>query len=339
MMLRSEGEEASMGRTKRAVRCVMMSIVIAFGAMAERSAWSETYPDRLIKVILPYSPGSGADVVTRLAMEKLSTVLKQSIVIENRPGSAGIAGTVAAANSPPDGYNLVTIATQQAITPSLYKKLPYDILQDFSPVARLTLHPLVLAVPASLPVNSVPELVAYAKQRPGELNYGSTGVGTAIHLAGAFFTRVADFNATHIAYTTTSDALVALSRGDIQFMFYGHEALAGVIQSGQVKLLASTGDSRPSWGQDFPTVKETGFPTYSIYAWHGVLAPKRTPKEAIDVLDAAVAQVLADPTLRKKYEDAGVSPNYLDDDDFGKFLAAEIARYGEIVKLAGLQPN
>ena len=118
-----------MGRTNCTVRWIMMSIVIALGAMAERSAWGDNYPDRLIKVILPYSPGSGADVVTRLAMDKLSTVLKQGIVIENRPGSAGIPGTVAAANAPPDGYNLVTIATQQAITPSLYKKLPYDILR------------------------------------------------------------------------------------------------------------------------------------------------------------------------------------------------------------------
>lgn len=328
-----------MGKNKHAIRCITISILIALAAMVMSAARGDNYPDRLIKVILPYSAGSGADIVVRLAMEKLSIALKQSIVIEDRPGSAGIPGTLAAANAAPDGYNLAAIATQQVITPSLYKKLPYDILHDFSPVARLTLHPLVLAVPASLPVNSVQELVTYAKQHPGEMNYGSTGVGTSIHLSGAYFVRVAGLNVTHIAYTTTSDALVALGRGDIQFMFYGHEALTGVIQSGQVKILASTGDSRPSWAQNLPTVKESGYPTYSIYSWHGVLAPKGTPKNIIEVLDAALAQVLADPTIKKKYEDAGVTANYLGADDFAKFLDAEVARYSEIVKLAGLQQN
>lgn len=211
----------------------LLMAVAAIGAAG--GAFAGAYPERLIKAILPYSAGSGADVVARLAMDKLSGILKQNIIVEDRPGSSGISGTLAAAKSAPDGYTLAIIATQQSITPSLYKEMPYDIVRDFVPVARLTLHPVVLAVPASLPVHSVQELVDYVKKHPGELNYGSTGVGTALHLAGAYFAYVAGLKVTHIPYTSTADALVGLTRGDITFMFYGHEALGGVLQAGQVK--------------------------------------------------------------------------------------------------------
>lgn len=308
-------------------------------ALAARYAVADAYPDRPIRVILPYSAGSGADIVTRLTMDSLSSALKQSVVVEDRPGSAGISGTLAAAKAAADGYNLAVIATQQSITPSLYKTLPYDILRDFQPVARLTLHPLVLAVPGSLPVKSVQDLAAYAKARPGTLNYGSTGVGTAIHLAGALFVSVAGLTVTHIAYSSTADALTALSRGDISFMFYGHESLGPLVQAGQLKLLATTGDVRPSWAADLPTVKESGYPTYSLNSWHGVLAPAGTPKDIVGLLDKALAEVLSNPDLKAKFEKVGATPNYLDAEAFTAFFVAEVKRFKNIVEVAGIKPS
>jgi tripartite-type tricarboxylate transporter receptor subunit TctC len=325
------------GSQKRAGPFGMMVLTAVIWA-APPTASAQTYPERTINVILPYSAGSGADFAGRVTMPKLSELVKQNIVIENRPGSSGIPGTLAAAKATPDGYTLLFSATQQVITPNLYKSLPYNMGKDFIPISRLTYHALPLAVSTTLPVNTLEELVAYVKARPGKLNYGSTGMGTSIHMMGAYFVHLAGLEMTHVPYSKTADAVVGLGRGDVQLMFYGQNGLQAEIDSGRVKLLATSGAERAAWAKHLPAVKEL-YPDYVLYSWHGLFAPANTPRSVVEILNKALKQVAADPEVRERFSRAGTSANHLGGPELERFVSDEIARYQQIVKLAGLQPR
>lgn len=316
---------------KPSFAAIAIAVVALCSTAASMSA--QSYPDRAIKAIVPYAAGSGADLVSRLSMPKLSQMLNQNIVIENRPGSSGIAGTDAAAKSAPDGYTLLMTATQQVITPSMHKSMPYDMVRDFVPISRLTIHPLVMAVPSSLGVNSVAEFVAYVKARQGKLNYASTGVGSSIHMAGAFFIQQAGLEMAHVPYISPSQAMIGLGRGDIQLMFYGHGPLAAEVQSGRVKMLATTGSVRPEWGKDLPTVKEF-YPNYQLYSWQGMFAPAGTPKHIVDILNKGLSAALADPQVMSRFETAGTSGKHLGGEEFQRFFLSEIELYKKIVEIS-----
>jgi len=299
------------------------------------SASAETYPSRQIKLVVPYSAGSGADVVARMAMPKLAALLKQNIVIENRPGTSAIVGTDSAARAEPDGYTLLQGVTQHAINPALVKKLPYDTVADFIAVARLTSQPLVLTVNSSLPVNSVSELVAYIKQRPGKLNYASTGIGTSIHLAGAYFAAQAGLEMSHVPYTSASQAMVDLGRNDVQLIFYTYLPVVPEVQAGRAKILATTGAEPSSWLPGVPTMIESGFPQFAMPAWQGIFAPKNTPKPVIETLEQGLAQVMADPEIKKSLAITGTDVYYAPSEKFAKFVQSEIERYREVIALSG----
>lgn len=313
-----------------------ISLITMMLVIADSNALAQTYPDRPINVILPYSAGSGADFAGRVTLPKLSQIIKQNMIIENRPGASGIPGTLAAAKAPPDGYTLLFSATQQVITPNLYKSLPYDMVKDFVPVTRLTYHSLPLAVSTTVPVNTLEELVAYVKARPGKLNYGSTGLGTAIHMMGAYFVNVAGLKMTHVPYSKAADAVVGLGRGDVQIMFYGHNALLPEIQAGRVKLLATSGAERASWAPQLPAVKER-YPDYVLYSWHGLFAPANTPRNVVDVLNRGLARVLRDPEVIDRFSNAGTSAQHLGGKDLEQFVVDEIERYKNIIKVSGMQ--
>ncbi len=314
--------------------CLAVAVAVSLCALASQAS-AQSYPDRTIKAIVPFSAGSGADMVARISMPKLSQTLNQNIVIENRPGSSGIAGTDAAAKSTPDGYTLLMTATQQVITPSMHKSMPYDMVKDFIPIARLTIHPLVMAVPSSLPVKSVAEFVAYVKARPGKLNYASTGVGSSIHMSGAYFIQQAGLDMAHVPYVSPAQATLGLGRGDVQLMFYGHNQLTAEVQSGRVRMLATTGSVRPEWGHGLPTIKESGYPNYQLYSWQGLFAPAGTPKPIVDILDKAVATALNDPDVKARFDGAGTSAKHLGGEEFRTFFLSEIERYKEIVAVSG----
>jgi tripartite-type tricarboxylate transporter receptor subunit TctC len=298
-------------------------------------ASAQSYPSRAIKLVVPYSAGSGADITARQTMAKLSAVLGQNIVIENRPGASGMTGTDSVARAAPDGYTLLFGVTQHAINPGLYRKLPYNTLADFVPVARVTSQPLFLGVPASLPVKSVAELVAYVKARPGTLNYASTGIGTSIHLAGAFFAFKAGLEMSHVPYTNASQAIADLGRGEVQVLFYTYQPLAPQIDSGRVRILGTTGAARSSWAPEVPTMTEANIADFVMPAWHGVFAPANTPGEVVDALDKALARVAADPGYRKDLEPTGTDVYYAPSKEFDRFVRSEIERFGEIIRISG----
>ena len=218
---------------------VLFATLAALAALSPAGA--QPYPNHAIKLVVPYSAGSGADITARQTMAKLSGILGQNIVIENRPGASGMTGTDSVARAAPDGYTLLFGVTQHAINPGLYRKLPYDTLADFAAVARVTSQPLFLGVPTSLPAKSVAELVDYVKAHPGKLNYASTGIGTSIHLAGAFFAFKAALEMSHVPYTNASQAIADLGRGEVQVLFYTHQPLIPQVDAGRVRISGHDG--------------------------------------------------------------------------------------------------
>jgi tripartite-type tricarboxylate transporter receptor subunit TctC len=299
------------------------------------TAAAQPYPNRTIKLVVPYSAGSGADITARQTMAKLATILNQSIVIENRPGASGMTGTDQVARAAPDGYTLLFGVTQHAINPSLQKKLPYDTLADFIPVARVTSQPLFLGVSTALPGNSVVELIRHVKEHPGKFNYASTGIGTSIHLAGAFFAYKADLQMSHVPYTNASQTITDLGRGEVQVLFYTYQPLMPQVLSGRVKILGTTGAARSSWAPDVPTMVEAQVPDFVMPAWHGVFAPANTPSEVVDVLEKALARVAADPDYKKTLEPTGTDIYYASSKEFDRFVRSEIERFRQIIEISG----
>jgi tripartite-type tricarboxylate transporter receptor subunit TctC len=312
-----------------------VAIALASATLVPFAARSETYPNRPIRVIVPYSAGSGADITARQTMAKLSELLGQNIIIENRPGTSAIVGTDAVAKASPDGYTLLFGVTQHAINPTLQPKLPYDTLKDFVPVARVTDQPLYMAVNSAVPGKNVAEVIEHIKAAPGKYNYASTGVGTSIHLAGAYFAWQAGLQMSHIPYTNASQTLVDLGRNDVQVLFYTYQPLTPQLQAGRIKILGSTGAVRSAWAPDIPTMEEAGMPGFVMPAWHGVLAPAKTPKEIVDVLEKALAKVAQDPDYKKAIEPTGTDIYYAQSKEFGAFIESEIKRFGEILNRAG----
>jgi len=298
-------------------------------------ALGETYPARQIGLIVPYSAGSGADITARQTMAKLSEFLDQNIIVENRPGTSAIVGTDAVAKAAPDGYTLLFGVTQHAINPTLQPKLPYDTLNDFVPVARVTSQPLYMSVNTAIPGDSVADVIAHVKVNPGKYSYASTGIGTSIHLAGAYFASHAGLAMLHVPYTNASQCIVDLGRGEVQALFYTYSPLLAQLQSGRIKILGSTGAKRSAWALDVPTMEEAGMPGFVMPAWHGVFAPANTPHEVVTVLEKALAKVAGDASYRKLIEPTGTDVYYASAQEFGVFLRAEIQRFAAILKDAG----
>jgi tripartite-type tricarboxylate transporter receptor subunit TctC len=317
----------------------VLTALVAISFSWVTSVTAETYPSRTIKVVVPYSAGSGADVVARLVTPKLSTILKQNIIVENRPGTSAIVGTESVARADPDGYTLLEGVTQHAINPGLIKNLPYDTTAAFAPISRLTSQPLILAINSSLPVNSVSELIAYVKQHPGKFNYASTGIGTSIHLAGAYFAYKAGLEMSHVAYTSASQAVVDLGRGDVQMIFYTYSLVLPEVQLGRARILATTSAERSSWLPNVPTMIESGFPEFAMPAWQGIFSPAKTPLPVIEVLEKGLAEVMAEPEVKENLEATGTDVYYASSEKFGKFVQSEIERYGEVIAVTNTKPE
>jgi tripartite-type tricarboxylate transporter receptor subunit TctC len=322
-------------QTTAAVAFAALLLILELSSIASQSA----YPSRQIRAIVPYSAGSGADITARQTMASLSGVLNQNIVVENRPGTSAIVGTDAVAKAAPDGYTLLFGVTQHAINPGLHSKLPYDTMADFTAVGRVTSQPLFLAVSSTLPVNSVIELVQYIKERPGKLNYASTGVGTSIHLAGAYFAYKTGLEMSHVPYVNASQTMIDLGRGDVQVIFYTYQPLVAQLQAGRIKILGSTGATRSSWAPDVPTMAEAGIADFVMPAWHGVFVPSKTPNEVVTVLQKALANVTADPNYKKALEPTGTDVYYASSQDFTAFVRSEMDRFREILQISGTKLN
>ena len=294
------------------------------------------YPLRPVRMIVPFPAGSNIDGTARQIAPKLSEVLGQQVVVDNRGGAGGTIGATLAARAPADGYTLLMgNAPTHGMAPHLYANLAYDPIKDFTPIGRIDSASFVLVVAAGLPVQSVAELINYAKARPAQLNFASTGKGTTAHLSGALFNSKAGVDVKHIPYNNVAQAFVDIAGGTVAMMFYPYQQLIPVIQSGKARLLATTGVKRASYLPNVPTVIEAGLADFSAFAWHGFYGPARTPQKVVDVVYAAAVKTMSDPKVVASLVATGIDVDLAPPREFAVFTKAEIERYRHLIAMAG----
>ncbi len=315
------------------LRAVTFVAIAAFAALAHAQA---PYPSKPIRLVVPFPAGGTTDIIARAVSQRLTETLGQAVVVDNRPGAGGNIGAELVAKSPPDGYTLLmgTVGTH-AINPGLYAKMPYDHVRDFAPVILVAGVPNVLVVPAALPVNSVQELIAYAKANPGKLNFASSGSGTSIHLSGELFKTMSGVDIAHVPYKGSAPALQDLVGGQVQLMFDNLPSSLALIKGGKLKALAVTSAQRSAALPDVPTMIESGLPGFEASSWFGILAPAGTPKDAIAKLSGEVAKWLATPDAKEKMAAQGAIPAGLMPDEFTRHIAAETVKWQKVVKDSG----
>ncbi len=304
------------------------------------AAVAQPYPAKPVRWVSPWPPGGANDIFSRAIAQKLTEAFGQPVVVENRPGAAGAIGTEAVAKAPADGYVLTLGSSPtHAIAPSLNPNLPYDPLRDFDAVTLVAVVPNVLVVNPSLPVTSVRELIALAKQRPGTLNFASAGNGTSQHLSAELFKVMAGVNMVHIPYKGTAPALAELLAGQVQLAFDNIPALLPHIQAGRLRALAVTPATRSVALPDLPTVAEAGLPGYDASVWFGVFVPAGTPRPVVLRLHAEIARALAAPDLKGRMAALGAEGAGMGPDEFREFWRKEIPKWAGVVKAADIKGN
>jgi len=314
-------------------------IVTAAAAIAApRLAQAQAdWPSQVIRFIVPFAPGGSTDILARVIAQKLEGPLKANIIIENRAGAGGSVAANAVAKAEPDGHTFMMghIGTL-AFTPSLYPNLPYDPVKDFAPVALVAAVPNILAVHPSLPVRSFQEFVAYAKANPGRLNFGSGGVGSAAHVAGAYLAFAAGFEATHVPYRGTSPMMNDLLVGSIQFTLTGGPAVLPLAAAGRVRTLAVSSRERVAFAPDLPTIAESGIPGFDAVQWYGLVAPARTPEAIVRRMNGEINALLGSPELETTLRNDGAIAAPTTPERFGAHIQAEIAIWRDVIRRAGI---
>jgi tripartite-type tricarboxylate transporter receptor subunit TctC len=305
---------------------------------ASRFAWAQTYPTRPVRLIVPLAPSGGSDITARLIGQWLSERLGQQFVIDNRPGGGGNIGTEAVVRAPADGYTLLLVGSFNAVNATFYDKLNYNFIRDIAPVAGILRVPYVMAVNPTVPAKTVPELIAYAKANPRKLNMASAGTGTSSHVAGELFKMMAGVNMIHVPYRSGGPALTDLLGGQVQVMFPTTVSSIGYIRSGRLRALAVTAATRSDALPDLPTVSEF-VPGYEASVWYGVGAPKNAPSQIIDKLNEAINASLADPKLQARLADLGGTPLVVSPADFGKLIADEIEKWGNVIRALNIKAD
>lgn len=315
---------------------VLAAALLAAAAFDGRAAAQTTYPTKPITLVVPFPAGSTTDLIGRILAAKLSEGIGQQVIVENRGGAGGGIGTDSVARAAPDGYTLLmgTIGTH-SINVSVYPNLNYDPIADFTPIIQFGTAPNVLVVPPSLPVKSVRELIDYARARPGQTNFGSSGIGTSNHLSGALFSAREDLKSTHVPYRGGSQAITDLLRGEISFMFYHYLPLLGHIREGKLRAIAVTSADRISALPDVPTMAQAGISDFVVSAWFGVYAPARTPPEIAGKLHATISRIINAPEVRESLIGQGIDPINGTPQDLVALMKSEIARWAKAVELSG----
>jgi len=291
-------------------------------------------------VIVPFAGGSASDVVTRILLDRMGKTLGQSFIVDNRPGAGGNMGTSAAAKTTPDGYSLVmSTVGPLAANRTLYKSLGYDPDKDFTPISLFALLPNVIVINAKLPPKTLTEFVAYAKQHPKELNYGSVGVGSSQHLAGAYFDQVAGVELVHVPYRNIAQYTPDFIAGQVPVGFQFLPNVSGLLQSGDARALAVTTPQRMSALPDVPTAAEAGVKGYETFGWLALLGPAGLPKDVVDKLYKALADAAKDPDVHRRFVEQGAEPVAPGPDELRKFIASETAKWRGIITRAGIEPN
>jgi tripartite-type tricarboxylate transporter receptor subunit TctC len=318
----------------RAVRTAVLVFGLAAALTAPAMA-ADKYPSRPVHFIAAFAAGGPVDIVARVMADWFSADLGQQFVVENRAGSGGNIGAAAMVNSPPDGYTILFDAPNNAISASLYKKLPFDFIRDTVPVAGIMQLTNIMVVPPSLPVKTVAEFIAYAKARPGELSFASSGNGTSVHMTAELFKAMTGLELIHVPYRGSSAAMPDLMTGKVHVMFDNLPGSVEFVRSGQLRALGVTAVHRSEVLPDVPTIGET-VPGYEATIWYGISAPKGTPPEIVAILNKSVAAALADPRMKAKLAELGGIPMPMTPAEFGKLIADETEKWAKVVKFANI---
>jgi tripartite-type tricarboxylate transporter receptor subunit TctC len=305
---------------------------------APHVACADTYPSRPVHLYIGYAPGGSADMTARLFGQWLSQRLGQQFIVESRPGGATNIATEAALHAPPDGYTLLLASPANSTNPALFAKLNFDFMRDTTPVAGLIRFPDVVVVNPALPIHSIPELIAYAKANPGQLNFASSGIGSTLHVAGELFKMMAGVNIVHIAYRGGAPALVDLMSGRVQVMFDNVPTALPYIKAGKLRPLGVTSTTRAAVLPDVPVVADY-VPGYEASAWYGVVGPKGLPPDIVEKLNREANATLAEPDVKTQLADLGASLLPGSPADFGKLIADETDKWGKVIRFAGIRPE
>jgi tripartite-type tricarboxylate transporter receptor subunit TctC len=307
-------------------------------AMLPRVAHAQqAWPNRVVKLVAPFPPGGGTDVVARILTNRLSEVWGQQVIVENKPGAGGNFGAEQVARSDPDGYTILIAALPMAVNRFLFRSLTYDSITDFAPVIMICQFPNLLVVPNSSPVKSVKELIAHGKANSGKLTFASSGVGTSPHLSGELFKRMAGFEMTHVPYRGVAPALSDVIPGRVDMMFNTAAGVLQQVRAGQVRGLAVSTVKRFPTAPEFPTVSESGLPGFDVTSWYALFAPVKTPADIVKKIHADTAVILAEPAIKTRLEQVGVEVVASTSAELGARLKAETEQWGPIIKAAGIK--
>ena len=319
---------------------LFFGLVSYFVTIQIATAQAQDYPVKPITMIVPFTPGGGTDIMARLVADKLGRALGQSILVDNRAGAGGTIGTELAARAEPNGYTLMMGSVSTiSINPSLYKKLSINPIKDLAPVGLFASTPSVIAVPNSLPVNNLEELIAYAKANPGKINFGSAGSGTSHHLAGELFKQQAGIEAQHIPYKGSAPALMGLMRGDVQILIANIPSLKPAIEAKQIKPLAITSLERSSQFPDYKTANESGLAGFEVIVWYGIFAPIGTPEIIINKLNSEIRKITTMTDVRKKLIEEGADAIYATPREFGQRIQRDYETWKKAVESSGAKAD
>jgi tripartite-type tricarboxylate transporter receptor subunit TctC len=319
--------------TKRTLTLLSGAI---FASSLTGAAYAQSdYPSKPVRIISPFSAGGPADIYARYLGQRLEKPLGQPVIVENRVGGGGVIGADAVAKSAPDGYTLLVMSNTHTVNESLLSKKPYKLMRDLAPVSPINYSDLLLVVHPSVPANSLKELIALAKAKPGVLNYASSGPGTPYHMAGELFKAMAGLDIVHVPHKESSGARTSVMGGQVQMMFDAITVMAKLAEAGKVRAIASTGRTRSAVMPNIPTISEAGVPGYEAVIWLGLMAPAGTPKAIVEKLNAEVQKVLDLPDVKEAWAKQGAFPMHMTPTEFGKYIEQDIEKWAKVVKISG----
>ncbi len=308
-----------------------------FLCLISQAVSAQQYPVKPVRIVVPFGAGGPADIYARYLAQRMQEPLGQSFVVDNRPGAGSIIGTDVVAKSPPDGYTLLLMSNTHTVNESLVPKKPFALMKDFMPIAAINYSDLVLVVHPSLPAKSIKELIALAKAKPNGFNYASSGTGTPYHMAGELFKTMAGVQFVHIPHKGSGEARTSVMSGQVEVMLDAITTMSPMVKANRVRALGTTGLKRSTVLPDIPTISEAGVKDYEATIWLGIMAPAGTPKPIIDRLNAEVAKIVARPDVKKAWNEQGAEPMAMTPAEFEKYLNADIAKWANVVKVAGVK--
>src|SRR6266849_7712740 len=321
----------------RAVAPVVLALTLAPALCWPVASSAQDYPNKTVRIIVPFGAGGPADVYSRQLAQHLSEALKQPFVVEDRPGAGSIIGTDAVAKSPPDGYTLLAMSNTHTTNESLIANKPFQLMRDFVPVAGINYSDLVMVIHPSVPAKDLKEFIAYAKSKPGQLNYASSGPGTPYHMAGELFKAMSGTNLVHVPHKASGEMRNSVIGGHVQMAFDAITTMAPNVKAGQVRALGTSAAKRSTVLPDVPTIAEAGVPGYEPTIWLGIMAPAGTPKPIVDVLNAEINKAIRRPDVKEAWDKQGAVALVMTPAEFDAYLRNDIEKWAQVVKVSGIK--